>query len=82
MMNLVKRKMVAKPYCPICVRDEESIGHALWSCVSATDVWAENDSAVQKWVSSEGNLLEGRTKWLGVNRVGGHSNEATLVKKK
>lgn len=45
-VNLVKMKIVAKSCCPICEREEESIGHALWSCVRATYVWAEMNSPV------------------------------------
>ncbi|XP_041020374.1 uncharacterized protein LOC121261991 [Juglans microcarpa x Juglans regia] len=35
--------------CPICLREEESVMHAIWECPAATDVWAEQGSPVQKW---------------------------------
>ncbi|KAG6640000.1 hypothetical protein CIPAW_10G141100 [Carya illinoinensis] len=36
--NLVLRKVVEDPLCPICQRDKETTIHALWTCPSATDV--------------------------------------------
>ncbi|XP_042969115.1 uncharacterized protein LOC122301804 [Carya illinoinensis] len=57
-MNLVKRKIIDSSLCPICEREEESTVHALWSCPSASYVWAENDSPVKKWACSVVNFME------------------------
>ncbi|XP_042983169.1 uncharacterized protein LOC122312591 [Carya illinoinensis] len=57
-MNLAKRKIIDSSLCPICEREEESTVHALWSCPSASDVWADNDSPVKKWACSVVNFME------------------------
>ncbi|KAG6650161.1 hypothetical protein CIPAW_06G023000 [Carya illinoinensis] len=57
-VNLVKRKIAAKSNYPLCGKEEESVSHVLWSCVSANDVWAGRDSPVQKWSSSGEDLFE------------------------
>ncbi|XP_041016205.1 uncharacterized protein LOC121258730 [Juglans microcarpa x Juglans regia] len=55
--NLYRRKVVEKPICPICLREDETVCHALWSYPAAMDVWAEKESPVQKWKSSEMDLV-------------------------
>ncbi|XP_042944818.1 uncharacterized protein LOC122278700 [Carya illinoinensis] len=55
--NLVKRRIVVKSCYPICESEEESIGHAIWNCVSASDVWNEIESPVQKWGCTEWDLF-------------------------
>ncbi|XP_042968074.1 uncharacterized protein LOC122301061 [Carya illinoinensis] len=54
--NLYKRKVTENPFCPICVKSEESVCHVLWSCPAAVDVWAEVNSPVQKWPRGEADL--------------------------
>ncbi|KAF5445530.1 hypothetical protein F2P56_034576 [Juglans regia] len=56
--NLYRRKVVKKPVCPICLREDETVCHVLWSCPATMDVWAEKESPVQKWKSSEVDLAE------------------------
>ncbi|KAF5459077.1 hypothetical protein F2P56_023065 [Juglans regia] len=56
--NLYRRKVVKKPVCPICLREDEIVCHVLWSCPATMDVWAEKESPVQKWKSSEVDLAE------------------------
>ncbi|XP_042939468.1 uncharacterized protein LOC122274499 [Carya illinoinensis] len=36
----------------------ETVGHAIWSCEAARDVWAENASPLKKWSCSDENLCE------------------------
>lgn len=56
-VNLTKRRVMENPKCPICEREEETISHTLWSCPAATDVWAEAGSPVQKWPSTERDMV-------------------------
>ncbi|XP_042969101.1 uncharacterized protein LOC122301787 [Carya illinoinensis] len=51
--NLFKRRVVDNPLCPICEKEFETSCHAIWSCPTAVDVWAEEGSLVKKWASSE-----------------------------
>jgi hypothetical protein len=51
--NLYKRKIVDNPQCDICGADTETVGHILWSCVAAKDVWLENMKPIQKSTSAE-----------------------------
>ena len=39
--NSLKRTVLTEALCPICQSDIESVGHALWSCPAAQDVWHE-----------------------------------------
>ncbi|XP_042939514.1 uncharacterized protein LOC122274550 [Carya illinoinensis] len=55
--NLLKRRIIVNSSCPICESEEESIGHAIRNCVSASDVWNEIESPVQKWGCSEKDLF-------------------------
>jgi hypothetical protein len=51
--NLFKRKIVDDPQCAICGAAIETVGHILWSCVAARDVWLENMKPIQKSTSDE-----------------------------
>jgi hypothetical protein len=46
--NLLQRKIVIDPLCPICKRDAETIFHALWACPTAEDIWGASKSKFQK----------------------------------
>jgi hypothetical protein len=46
--NLLRRKVVDDPNCPICKREPETVLHALWSCPAATDVWGCSKMVFQK----------------------------------
>ena len=46
--NLLKRKVVDEPYCPICKEEPETVLHALWGFPSATDVWGCSKVIYQK----------------------------------
>jgi ribonuclease HI len=46
--NLFKRKVLTEALCPICRSETESVGHALWSCPAAQDVWHECSNRIQK----------------------------------
>ena len=39
--NLFKRGVTQDDKCPICNLEMESVGHSLWSCQAANDVWLE-----------------------------------------
>ncbi|KAF5441933.1 hypothetical protein F2P56_037100 [Juglans regia] len=55
--NLFKKKIADCPLCPICGSSEESMIHILWNCISATDVWAKNNSPVKKWANEEVDFM-------------------------
>ena len=54
--NLLRRKVVTDPLCPICCRDAETVFHILWDCPSARDVWGASSRVLQK-LSHEGPSL-------------------------
>jgi len=39
---------VEDKFCPCCTIEEESIFHAIWSCIAARDVWGTKNSCFQK----------------------------------
>ncbi|XP_041025298.1 uncharacterized protein LOC121265677 [Juglans microcarpa x Juglans regia] len=47
-LKLYQRKVVDNPMCPICDQSEETVEHALWSCVAARDVWVYSYKRLQK----------------------------------
>ncbi|XP_059446364.1 uncharacterized protein LOC132177903 [Corylus avellana] len=52
--NLLRRKVIKEPFCPICEREPETVMHAIWSCLAATDVWGCSKKVFQK-CAIEGN---------------------------
>jgi hypothetical protein len=46
--NLLRRKIVSDPICPLCGREVETSGHVLWGCDAARSVWSESLRAIQK----------------------------------
>lgn len=38
-LNLFRKQVVYNPNYPVCLNNEESVEHAIWSCYSAQDVW-------------------------------------------
>jgi hypothetical protein len=50
-VNLHCRKLIEDPLCPLCLQEEETTGHILWSCPSAQDVWMECYRKLQKFPS-------------------------------
>ncbi|XP_040987647.1 uncharacterized protein LOC121235363 [Juglans microcarpa x Juglans regia] len=57
-LNLYKKQITESNCCPICERELETIMHAVWSCPAISDVWAENDSPVNKWCSSDAVFVD------------------------
>ena len=51
--NLSKRAVTLDDKCLICNLETETIGHSLWSCPTAKDVWMECPSRIQKSPSEE-----------------------------
>ena len=47
------RKISNDPLCPGCRLEVETVGHALWRCSAARDVWLEGTVRVQKSYSEE-----------------------------
>jgi hypothetical protein len=46
--NLVKRKVVEDPLCPIGGADVETTGHNFWKCTVARDTWSMCGRRLQK----------------------------------
>jgi hypothetical protein len=46
--NLSRRAVTKDDKCPICKLETETIGHSLWSCQAAKDVWMECPPKIQK----------------------------------
>jgi hypothetical protein len=67
--NLHKRRVVTTPLCTICGLETETVGHILWSCPSARDVWTECAIRIQKCTSDDSDFMELLTKML--NRLDG-----------
>jgi hypothetical protein len=51
--RLFKRHITQDPLCPIYGLETETIGHILWSCTSARDVWLECTSQIKKSTRDE-----------------------------
>jgi hypothetical protein len=51
--NLYRRHINSNPLCPICGMEEETLGHILWSCPLAKDVWAYDSKKLQKMICEE-----------------------------
>ncbi|KAF5458381.1 hypothetical protein F2P56_022412 [Juglans regia] len=64
--NLLKKKIVEDPLCPICNSNEETISHVMWSCPATVDVWGDTRSPISKWPSGDCNFEQ---KWLDLCRV-------------
>jgi hypothetical protein len=56
--NLLKKGVMKDDLCPCCKFQEESILHALWSCLSAKDVWGSGSMVFQKCPSSFPGIVE------------------------
>lgn len=39
--NLHRKKIIEEFLCPICLSQQKSIGHVLWSCEAIRDVWSQ-----------------------------------------
>jgi hypothetical protein len=46
--NLHRRNITRNSLCPICELEPETLGHILWKCGSAKDVWLESSRKLQK----------------------------------
>jgi hypothetical protein len=46
--NLLKRRIIKDPWCPICGIEVETATHILWACPSAVDVWSSRERMFQK----------------------------------
>jgi hypothetical protein len=46
--NLMKRKVVEEPLCPICNLEVETTLHVLWDCPASIDVWGASHRFFQQ----------------------------------
>lgn len=70
--NLHRRHVTDYPIYPLCESSVETIGHVLWSCPAARDVWYECNIKIQKCSSVEvmfTNILEMLFKRLGAEEI-------------
>jgi ribonuclease HI len=56
--NLLRRKVVNEPLCPICEKEPETVIHALWDCPAAMDVWGNSKRTFQKCAIAGGNFIQ------------------------
>jgi ribonuclease HI len=56
--NLLQRKVVSEPLCPICGRETETVFHILWDCPSARDVWGASERCFQKCSFTGPNFIQ------------------------
>jgi hypothetical protein len=55
--NLYRKGISQDPLCPICGLELEMVGHCLWSCSSAQDLWWEGPSVIQKSACVEDTFM-------------------------
>lgn len=67
--NLMLKKVLNIARCPICTNEDESILHALWECLRATDVWGNANSPLRKLPSHFTDIWKLWTK-MGVTLLG------------
>ncbi|XP_018853114.2 uncharacterized protein LOC109015083 [Juglans regia] len=46
--NLYKKRITEKPWCPICLNEEETVFHMAWNCPATQDVWGQCSRILQK----------------------------------
>jgi hypothetical protein len=46
--NLLRRRVVEDPKCPICSLEVETIYHTIWDCPASKDVWGASQRVFQK----------------------------------
>lgn len=54
--NLKWRHIVSESHWPLCGLYDETVGHILWHCQSARDVWIEGPKALHKCTSNDSNF--------------------------
>ena len=66
--NLKWRQISVDSHCPLCGLYEEFVGHILWLCQSARDVWLEGLKGLYKCTSDDVNFKEvflcSKTDWM------------------
>ena len=69
--NLFERGITTNPMCSICGINTETVGHILWNCPSARDVWLDYPKMIQKCSSDDDafiNIFE-RDSWDGWRKM-------------
>lgn len=56
--NLFKKGIIESKLYPICERDEGTTVHALWSYLSATNVWTKAGNSVEKLPNAEVEFID------------------------
>ena len=47
-----------EPMCPICEKEPETVVHALWACLAASDVWGSSKRVSQKCEQEGRNFMQ------------------------
>ena len=55
--NLNRRRVQVDPMCGMCCQKPESVGHLLWECPLARNVWALCSGRIQKCPNTEGDFF-------------------------
>ncbi|XP_059450979.1 uncharacterized protein LOC132181760 [Corylus avellana] len=55
--NLLRRKVVPDPMCPICNNEAETVYHIMWDCPFVRDVWGASHRFLQKFSDDGPDLL-------------------------
>jgi hypothetical protein len=56
--NLLKRKVMMEPMCPIYEREPKTMVHALWACLATSDVWGSSNKMFQKYEQEGMNFMQ------------------------
>jgi hypothetical protein len=56
--NLKRRKVVQEDICMFCLKEAETVGHILWECPSASNVWGLCGRGIQKLQGNMGSFME------------------------
>lgn len=55
---MLKRHVVESSTCTICLKEEETLIHALWEYQSTSSVWGEGLNPLRKWSCKVYSLWE------------------------
>lgn len=62
--NLNKRKVVKEDTYILCNKEFETVGHVLWCCMAAKDVWSQSCYKIQKMTLHSELFIEIYDQWL------------------
>jgi hypothetical protein len=54
--KLFHRGVCENQSCPICLREDETVEHCVWDCLTANDVWGASVIKLQKCQTGRGSF--------------------------